>query len=216
MASLGARSASRFLSPLRANSLVRSIRAALTPSSQLLGSASLSTWTAVQQTSLLTAYWRAIELKQGNPPLCFDQQAVTLCDNLLDPELEEKFLRSPLLRDGTDLLAVRTRCLDDWIEQPCWPPVHTTKRQIVLLGAGMDTRAYRLGLSMHTTKIFEVDSDVALLESKHAALEAAGHRARVPIERCQADVSDADACGAALEAAGLDATVPTRRAGVIH
>lgn len=71
-------------------------------------------------------------------------------------------------------------------------------------------------ISEWLSSCLQVDSDVALLESKHAALEAAGHRARVPIERCQADVSDADACGAALEAAGLDATVPTRRAGVIH
>ncbi|KAL1498835.1 hypothetical protein AB1Y20_014137 [Prymnesium parvum] len=164
---------------------------------------------AVPRTSLLTAYWRSVELLQPSP-LCVDKPAAALCASLLPPPAAAEFSRSPLFASGQRILSVRTRFLDEWIERPAWPPVRTTKRQIVLLGAGMDTRAYRLGLSMHTTTLFEVDGDIELLNTKHDVLEAAGYRARVPIVRCAADVSDVSALSKVLTEGGLDPTVPTR------
>jgi methyltransferase (TIGR00027 family) len=83
---------------------------------------------------------------------------------------------------------VRTRFLDNWLERPHWPPVRTTRRQVCLLGAGMDTRAYRLGLGSSTT-IFEVE-DADLLELKHAVLAKAGHRPRSRVIPCAADTQD--------------------------
>lgn len=112
-----------------------------------------------------------------------------------------------------DLVAVRTRAVDAWLETPTWPPVRTTERQVVLLNAGLDSRAYRLGLGRRTT-IFEVeaahDGGKELLELKRAVLDDAGHNRRTRTVDVLTDVGDPDRCAAALLDAGLDPSVPTR------
>ena len=110
-------------------------------------------------------------------------------------------------RELIDVVAVRTRAMDAWLETPSWPPVRTTKRQIVILGAATDTRAFRLGLGQHTT-IFEIDEG-KLLERKREALSER-QRQRTKSVHVHANPHDVHACSQALVDAGLDARIPTR------
>jgi methyltransferase (TIGR00027 family) len=49
-------------------------------------------------------------------------------------------------------LAIRTRFFDDWLQRIVGPPL----RQIVFLGAGMDTRAFRLPWP-DSVQLWEID-----------------------------------------------------------
>ena len=80
----------------------------------------------------------------------------------------------------------------------------------MLLGAGMDTRPFRLGFGRYAHTVFEVDGDEALLYAKHEALAGAGFRPRCAVKLVGADTSDASAVEGALSAAGFDPRVPTR------
>lgn len=97
-----------------------------------------------------------------------------------------------------------------WVDRPTYPPLRTTRRQVVLLGAGMDTRPFRLGFSRYAHTVFEVDGDEAILHAKHEALVGAGFRPRCGVKLVGADTSDARAVEGALSAAGFDPRVPTR------
>ena len=102
--------------------------------------AAVSALTAVQQTCLYTAFWRDREQKHRG--LISDPQAPVLLDAFLSDELRQQLLASAFLGPGIDLIAVRSKLIDDAImSRNATGPV-----QLVLLGAGMDTRAYRLGL----------------------------------------------------------------------
>ncbi len=68
-------------------------------------------------------------------------------------------------------IVLRTRFFDDFLSRVTGE--HRV-RQIVLVGAGMDTRAFRLAWPAGTT-IYELDQ-AAVLESKERVLEAAGVR----------------------------------------
>ncbi|MFC5289923.1 SAM-dependent methyltransferase [Actinokineospora guangxiensis] len=96
---------------------------------------------------------------------------------------------------------LRTRVLDDHLLDA----VHAGARQVVLLGAGLDTRAYRLawppGLG-----VYEIDHAEVLAFKQHVLdeLGATPATTRTPIA--------ADLCGnwaTALVAAGFDPTAPT-------
>lgn len=167
--------------------------------------------TATQRTSLLVAAWRDAEMRLNARPLCHDPYASVLLQAFATPDELAAWESHPLgLNGGVDILATRTRLMDSWLERPTWPPVRTTRRQTVLLGAGMDARPYRMGFSRYVHTIFEVDADVAVLEAKHAALEAAGYEPRCTVKLVGADVSDTRAVEAGLEAAGFDPRLPTR------
>jgi methyltransferase (TIGR00027 family) len=157
----------------------------------------------VQQTSLLVAYCRACERKRTtSPPLCDDYLAERLCNALFAPEARDVLETSAFKADGVELLAVRTRILDDWLENVAKRP----RSQVVLLGAGMDTRAYRLALD--GSVVFEVDMDRKVLEAKHAVLADSGASPRTNPVLVQADCSQHAALAAALEAAGLRTDAP--------
>ena len=81
---------------------------------------------------------------QAAAPLIVDPYLPLLLEALPAPawQPEAAAARAAL----ADVMAVRSRAIDRWLETPSWPPVRTTRRQIVLLGGGLDTRAYRLGL----------------------------------------------------------------------
>ena len=108
-----------------------------------------------------------------------------------------------------DVIGVRTRAIDSWLEKPSWPPVRTTKRQIVLLNAGLDTRAYRLGLGQSMT-LFEVEHDEALIALKRSTLSAAGHEPRNVVVDVTASPSVPEDCAKALLKAGFNPEIPTR------
>jgi methyltransferase (TIGR00027 family) len=93
----------------------------------------------------------------------------------------------------------RTKLIDDWIEQAA-----TGIDQVVLLGAGFDTRAWRLN-ALASARIFEVDHpDTATvkqqrLRSAHADLK------KVTFVKVDFEIDDFDEL---LRAAGFDATRP--------
>ena len=160
--------------------------------------------------SLLAAAWRDVEQRKTRP-LIREPQLPILLSALASPSEVAAMEAHPLaVEGGVDIIAVRARMLDAWLDKPTWPPLRTTRRQTVLLGAGADTRVYRLGFSRFVHTVFEVDADAALLHKKHAALQAAGFAPRCEVRLIGADASDTSALEAALTSAGFDPSLPTR------
>ncbi|MFK4148920.1 class I SAM-dependent methyltransferase [Streptomyces sp. NPDC004065] len=98
-------------------------------------------------------------------------------------------------------IVIRTRFLDDLLRQATASGV----RQVVLLGAGMDSRAFRMDWPAGT-RLFEVDT-AAPLEFKAAVLRQ--ERAVARCERITVAVDLREDWPGALAAAGHDPAVPT-------
>jgi methyltransferase (TIGR00027 family) len=135
---------------------------------------------AIQHTSesaLLTAGWRAMESSRSDA-LFHDPLAAGLAG--------ERGLRIARTRpDGAWVVAIRTGLIDAFIRSAISSGIDT----VINLGAGMDTRPYRMDLppSLHWV---EVDHP-SLIESKDAQLSS-----EVPacsIERVGLDLADRDA-----------------------
>jgi O-methyltransferase involved in polyketide biosynthesis len=188
--------------------------------------------TPVQSTSLLVAYWRDLETKStsNNAPLIRDEPASVLLDAFLLPVDQTAYDQSPIRNIGWNVLAVRTRLLDDWLlyngifsmrqqqeetRDSREEPTQHLRRQIVVLGAGMCARPYRLVelssemVDEKTVVVYEVDFDAALLEKKRLALEDAGWHPVTRVVPVQADLTDAVSTAEALQKAGLDANIRT-------
>ncbi|MCZ0975539.1 class I SAM-dependent methyltransferase [Streptomyces albulus] len=109
---------------------------------------------------------------------------------------------NPLWGRFARYFGLRTRVLDDYLHQA----VHAGgARQVVLLGAGLDTRAYRLDWPPDCV-LYEIDRR-GVLAFKHEVLDGVSARprtARVPIP---IDLRD-DWAGALLDA-GFDADAPS-------
>ncbi|HEX5828945.1 MAG TPA: SAM-dependent methyltransferase [Candidatus Limnocylindrales bacterium] len=98
-------------------------------------------------------------------------------------------------------MVLRTRYFDDWLERAVADGID----QVVLLAAGLDTRAFRLDWPAGA-RCFEVDRAV-VLDHKAAVLDAARATAR-----CRRTVVAADLAGEwaePLHSAGLDASRPS-------
>lgn len=80
-------------------------------------------------------------------------------------------------------LVVRTRYYDDWLTEAL---LDATIRQVVVLGAGLDTRAWRLGWP-HGTVLFELDQ-AAVLARKAEVLAGAGAAPRCERREVEADL----------------------------
>jgi methyltransferase (TIGR00027 family) len=152
----------------------------------------------VAATSLVVAAARAAE--QRRP------------DRLFEDPFAELFLRAAgdasahgraqwFLRQMGDQPAVRTAFFDDRLLRAAGAGC----RQVVLLAAGMDTRAFRLGWP-EGTRVFDVDFD-AVLRFKLGVLEAAGATPRCDHRPVAADLRED--WGAALRARGFSAELPT-------
>ncbi|MFI6845007.1 class I SAM-dependent methyltransferase [Kitasatospora sp. NPDC050467] len=98
-------------------------------------------------------------------------------------------------------IVIRTKFLDDLLQQASASGV----RQVVLLGAGMDSRAFRLDWP-EGTRLFEVDT-AAPLDFKAAVLRQ--ERAVARCERITVAVDLREDWPGALAAAGHDPAVPT-------
>ncbi len=98
-------------------------------------------------------------------------------------------------------IVIRTKFLDDLLEQASAAGV----RQVVLLGAGMDSRAFRMDWP-EGTRLFEVDT-AAPLDFKASVLRQ--ERAVARCERITVPVDLRDDWPGALAAAGHDAAAPT-------
>ncbi|WP_329271127.1 class I SAM-dependent methyltransferase [Streptomyces pseudovenezuelae] len=98
-------------------------------------------------------------------------------------------------------IVIRTKFLDDLLRQASASGV----RQVVLLGAGMDSRAFRMDWP-EGTRLFEVDT-AAPLEFKASVLRQ--ERAVAGCERITVAVDLREDWPGALAAAGHDPAVPT-------
>ncbi|MER0443555.1 class I SAM-dependent methyltransferase [Streptomyces sp. Edi4] len=98
-------------------------------------------------------------------------------------------------------IVIRTKFLDDLLREASASGV----RQIVLLGAGMDSRAFRMDWP-EGTRLFEVDTS-APLDFKESVLSQ--ERAVARCERITVAVDLRDDWPSALVAAGHDPTAPT-------
>ncbi|OBI17226.1 MULTISPECIES: class I SAM-dependent methyltransferase [unclassified Mycobacterium] len=171
------------------------------------------TWTITElvgATALGVAASRAAETA-GNDPLIRDQFAGLLVSSagpawarLADPNLawldgDEQGRRAH--RIGIDYQAVRTHFFDEYFDEA----VKAGIRQVVILAAGLDSRAYRLNWP-DGTAVYEIDQPKVLeyktgILLQHGAVPTASRRP-VPVDL-------RDDWPAALAAAGFDRTQPT-------
>jgi methyltransferase (TIGR00027 family) len=112
----------------------------------------------------------------------------------LVPEIIDR--RSPGTRAS---VVVRTRFIDEAVEAALADAI----KQLVILGAGFDARAYRLGAARRM-RVFEVDEPVTQGVKRQRIVERLGsepeHVTYVPVD------FERDDLGAALAEAGLDAS----------
>ncbi|OBI05634.1 SAM-dependent methyltransferase [Mycolicibacter nonchromogenicus] len=165
---------------------------------------------SVGTTATMVAAARALASAEANP-LISDPFAAPLVravgidfftrlvDGTLDPEVaaEAESAAGPM----TAVMAVRTRFFDDFFLQAADAGV----RQSVILAAGLDSRAYRLGWPPGSV-VFEIDQP-DVIEFKSATL--AGLGARPTAVRRAVAVDLRDDWPAALRASGFDETKPT-------
>ena len=134
----------------------------------------------VARTALMVAAFRA---KESNRP-----------NRLFDDPLSSVLAGENALREAANhhrderlpYLAIRTRFFDDWLEKTVGPAL----RQVVFLGAGMDTRAFRLRWP-DVVQLWEIDCPelLALKQARLNAVQAKPRCIRTPVA---ADLSIAD------------------------
>ncbi|HZF13573.1 MAG TPA: SAM-dependent methyltransferase [Thermoanaerobaculia bacterium] len=110
----------------------------------------------IEETSLMVACFRAAESRRPDA-LVRDPFAVEIAETRLGAAKRAQYTGSPLFATTVDLLACRTRVLDErllaWAVSEDPPGID----QLVNLGAGVDSRPYRLPFPPGTA-IFPVDS----------------------------------------------------------
>jgi methyltransferase (TIGR00027 family) len=112
-------------------------------------------------TSKETLRWRAIEsLRPEEERVCYDNMASSFMDRPWDRITRNRFMRKLLIRQSNKdfigmggFIVARTRYVDEYLKAQVAEGI----KQLVILGAGYDSRAYRLGLSETGVKVFEVD-----------------------------------------------------------
>ncbi len=164
----------------------------------------------VGATALGVAASRAAETA-GSNPLIRDEFARILVSSagpawarLADPELawldgDEHGRRAH--RIGIDYQAVRTHFFDEYFDDAVGAGI----RQVVILAAGLDSRAYRLNWP-DGTAVYEIDQP-KVLEYKTGILQQ--HGAAPTASRRPVPIDLRDDWPAALAAAGFDHTQPT-------
>jgi methyltransferase (TIGR00027 family) len=165
---------------------------------------------SVGATALGVAASRAVETAGANP-LIRDEFARTLVSSagpawarLADADLawlDGDQHGQRVHRVGCDYQAVRTHFFDEYFDAA----VTAGLRQVVILAAGLDSRAYRLSWPMGTA-VYEIDQP-KVLEYKTRILQSQG--AVTAVRRCPVPVDLRDDWPAALTAAGFDPTQPT-------
>jgi methyltransferase (TIGR00027 family) len=168
------------------------------------------TWdikTSVGSTALFVAAARALEAQKPHPA-AVDPYAEVFCRavggewaDLLDGRAPEHPLRTEFGEHFVDFQGVRTRYFDTYFDAAAAAGV----RQIVLLAAGLDSRAYRLPWPDGTV-VFELDQP-QVLEFKREVL--ARHGDAPTAERREVAVDLRDDWPRALRDNGFDASKPS-------
>jgi methyltransferase (TIGR00027 family) len=159
--------------------------------------------TGVGLTALVVAAFRAVET-EGHDPLFHDRFAARFVRAAntpkplpTSPEQIDRDEHRALFRFAADGVALRTRYLDDYLTA-------TDARQVVILGAGLDTRAFRLDWPQDCT-VFELDQ-IPVLDFKQQVLDQADAQARCDRRTVAIDLRE-DWAGALVNA-GFDRTRP--------
>ncbi len=164
--------------------------------------------TSVGSTALFVATARALEAQKPDP-LAVDPFAEVFCRaiggasaDVLDGKIPEHQLKtSDFGQHFVNFQGARTRYFDDYFRRAA----DTGVRQVVILAAGLDSRAYRLRWPDETT-IFELDRP-QVLDFKREVL--AGQGAEPNAERRGVAVDLRDDWPQALRDSGFDATAPS-------
>ena len=163
---------------------------------------------SVGSTALLVATARALEAQKPDP-LANDPFAGIFCHavggsaaDVLDGKAPEHRLKTPDWGENfVNFQGARTRYFDDYFRQAADAGV----RQVVILAAGLDSRAYRLPWPDGTT-IFELDQP-QVLDFKREVLTEQG--AEPNAERREIAIDLRDDWPQALRDAGFDAARPS-------
>jgi methyltransferase (TIGR00027 family) len=162
-------------------------------------------------TALLTAYGRAQESRQA-AKLFDDPLAATFLGAVTDAGVSNAGELPPLgpaVDDGSSALwnAFRFYFCErtPFYDQHVLRAVEAGYRQVVLVAAGLDSRAFRLGLPEDAT-VFELDQ-AAVLDFKQAVLDQ--HDVVPTSNRVPVRVDLVDDWPPSLLAAGFDGTLPT-------
>ncbi|MCX2710964.1 class I SAM-dependent methyltransferase [Mycolicibacterium sp. J2] len=169
------------------------------------------TWditSSVGSTALFVAAARALEARKPDP-LAVDQYAALFCravggqwaDVVDGKNTDSKLTTADFGTHFVTFQAARTKYFDDYFKRAS----ATGVRQVVMLAAGLDSRAYRLPWPEGTT-VYELDQP-QVLEFKREVL--ATHNARPAAHRVEVPVDLRDDWPSALRDAGFDASVPT-------
>jgi methyltransferase (TIGR00027 family) len=163
--------------------------------------------TSVGSTALFVAAARALEAGKSTA-MVVDPFAEVFCRAvggewaaLLDGQAPDHKLNSEFGERFVDFQAARTRYFDDYFLEAARAGI----RQMVLLAAGLDSRAYRLGWAADTV-VYELDQP-QVLEFKRTTLANYGARPRA--ERVEVPVDLRDDWPQALRKAGFDSSEPT-------
>ena len=120
-------------------------------------------------TSKETLRWRAIEsLRPEDERVCYDNMANDFMDPSWRSITRNRFMRKLLIRQSNKdfigmggFIVARTRYIDEFLKDQIAEGI----RQLVILGAGYDSRAYRFSLFESGVVVFEVDHpDTQLLK----------------------------------------------------
>lgn len=163
--------------------------------------------TSVGQTALFVAASRALEAQKPEP-LAVDQHAAAFCRAVggewataiegTDPEHP---LQTEFGKDFVTFQGARTKYFDDYFTRA----IEAGVKQVVLLAAGLDSRAYRLPWA-DSTVVYELDQP-RVLEFKRDTMHRLGEEPTA--ERREVAIDLRDDWPAALRASGFDPSRPS-------
>jgi methyltransferase (TIGR00027 family) len=158
------------------------------------------------RTAVLPAVLRAAhQTLDGDPKILLDHIAGGLVEALLrdDPQAAPDELQTPLMKRLRAVFVVRSRYAEDVLEEVSRRGVG----QYVILGAGLDTFAYRQPPWARGIRVFEVDHP-ATQEWKCQLLRRAGIQAPEHLRFCPIDF-ETTSLPEALRAVSFDLRTPT-------
>ena len=153
----------------------------------------------IEETALMVAWWRACESRRPDA-LFQDPFALEMAESSLSPEKRRQYSRSPIFETTVDILAMRTVLIDERLSAWC----AGAGTQVVNLGAGADSRPYRLPLPP-AARVFQVDTETLTRWSESFF---APHSPSCEVVRVAADLHDPARCLARLKSRGFDAGRP--------